>query len=314
MQRWKFFKRNGTFVHVGGTPPFEVKIETPALARPTNLPRRPFVVSAGVEPEAEGDDSSAEPGSVSDAPEPGAENPFGVPDFVPDAPELGAENPSGVPDFIPDAPEPGVENPSGEPDSLPDGSDSEGQDFVEDRCKYSAFYPPPRSKPFELPEPEIVPSEAGNPGYLPHISVYSNTSSMKPSSVDVQSDRAFVDVERAYLLMRLDADSEASVAIQRDVEFADSRYVPETIDIYHTNVNTVGAAMPARTLGHYSFSFRVSFANFFEEKLVPKSTYTLSEYLADLLNMLGIFLGVSVLACLLVPASMYLVRKGVSKK
>ena len=124
----------------------------------------------------------------------------------------------------------------------------------------------------------------------------------------MQSDKALVDVKPAYLLSRMSGDSKVFLGIQRDVEFADSRYVPETIE------TSMGKVTQKSAVSYYLFSLRVSFAHFFKDKLVPKSTYTLSEYLADVLNMLGIFLGVTVFACLLVPASRYLVRKGVDKK
>ena len=143
-------------------------------------------------------------------------------------------------------------------------------------------------------------AETTSSALAPYIVVY----------VDVEGensgDRSF-SPEDKNILTRISADSVVILRIQEeDSDDAKSIRLERTNSIA---ARELGFDPEAAWSGFLEHSMNLAFDNFLNEKITVRSVYSASQFIADALNMLGIFLGLSVFAILIVPATSILIRR-----
>ena len=161
---------------------------------------------------------------------------------------------------------------------------------------------PPRPEP-EGPPFELLPSPLPNleqlpAPYTPFMNVYAEV--VEDISDPFQANSSDV-------LSRISAEGTVFLRIQReDDQNGTGRFRAGRVSSLETS--SILLTPESNVSGYFQYSLDLSFEDFLRETVVERATYSTSQYIADVLNMLGIFLGVSIFAVLVVPATTLLIR------
>lgn len=170
--------------------------------------------------------------------------------------------------------------------------------------------PPPKPatvpQPYQTPLPILISRDVLGP-FPPVITIYSEIVKDGDNSTDSFEE------DPSDALTRISADQTVFLRIQLEKDFDDvEKYRARRFNsITSTDFKVTSESNVA---GYFQHTLDLAFENFLTESITLREVYSTSQFLADALNMFGIFLGLSVFALLIVPATTILIKSRTAKK